>query len=185
MPSINVVKEYRENSVYHIYNRGVEKRNTFLNNADYKRFLKYLKDALYKYEITTFCYSLLKNHFHLLIKQMHEKDIEKFMRSLITRYVMFFNFKYDRTGNLFQSPYKARIIETDEDFLNTSAYIHNNCRGMGIAPESYPYSSFRYYLGGKYPEWLNIEEILEYFKLEPYSVFVGRMRKVGPGLTLF
>lgn len=141
-------------SLYHIYNRGVEKRAIFLENGDYFRFihnlyefndeipaenLYYKRLALQSYEveprklkrkqnllvnIIAFC--LMPNHFHLLLEQRCENGIVKFMQKLGTGYTMFFNKKYERVGGLFQGRFKAILLADEGHFLYMPHYIHLN-----------------------------------------------------------
>lgn len=215
MPARNSLKQYLENSFYHIYNRGVEKRVIFLDSQDYAVFLNYLKEYLlpkdekglreqlsnpnigyrekdkilkllrlnnFCDEITLLAYCLMPNHFHFFIKQKSTQSIDKLMNSLCTRYTMYFNRKYKRVGSLYQGVYKAVILETDEQFVYLSKYIHkqaktHSLRSQGEAlrgwesPSSYPE-----YLGKKETGWVHPEEVLRYFsKTSPklsYKAFV-------------
>lgn len=200
MPAKNILKSYIENGYYHIYNRGVEKRIIFQDEQDYRVFLHYLKLYLsppsslkdiykglsfvnpprerplnnFSQEITLMTYSLIPNHFHLLLKQKPAHAIEKFMRSLGTKYVQYFNKRYQRVGSLFQDTYKAVLVKTNEQLLHLSRYIHLNPAGHDLNKE-YPlrdlqrillssYSSYRDYLEKRKTAWVFPEEILSFFK---------------------
>lgn len=126
MPSRNVIKIYVNNGIYHIYNRGVEKRDIFLNKQDVTVFKRYLDEALEDLSIELINKAIIKNHFHLLIKQKKARDIEKLMRALGTRYTLYFNYKYNRVGRLFQGTYKARLIIGKLDLEIIKKYIENN-----------------------------------------------------------
>lgn len=91
--------------------------------------LKLLKRNNFYNEILLLAFCLMPNHFHLLIKQSNALSIDKFMNSLALRYVIYFNRKYKRTGGLFQDVYKAVSIETDEQFLHLTRYIHQKPLG--------------------------------------------------------
>ena len=119
---------------YHIYNRGVDKRIIFNNRKDYQRFIKLLyyandarsldnlnidftrglpygnledeRDVLA--DIGAYC--LMPNHFHLLIKEKEEFGISRFIHKIATSYSMYFNKLNERSGRLFQGPYKAKHI---------------------------------------------------------------------------
>jgi len=186
MPGKNVVKIYKQNSFYHIYNRGVEKRQIFLNKRDYETFLKQLKVSSIKTKASILCFCLMTNHFHILVGQKEPRAIEKLMRSLITKYVLYFNYKYSRVGRLFQSTYKARLIGSEEDLLNTSAYIHNNPRkdNPKINLENYLYSSFPEYMSKNVNTWLSVEQIKMHFLVENYKSYVDRMGNFEDDLRL-
>lgn len=197
MPAKNVVKYYLPNSIYHIYNRGVEKRKIFLDDQDYKVFLSYLKDYLspiqqgatlryrdltgkYVDEITLLGFCLMPNHYHLLIKQKNKDSIKNFTRSLFTRYSMYFNKRYSRVGSLFQGIYKGTNVINKEHLLYVSKYIHLNPKEFQMNL-SRAYSSYSDYLGITNTKWLNKNIILrefnsstymKYHKIETYKQFV-------------
>jgi len=137
---------FSEGEYYHVYNRGVEKRVTFVDDRDRKRFqsLLYLcngtkpvvhrliqGETLYEEDmgekITALgAYKLMPNHFHLLIREISEGGITEFMRKITTAYTMYFNKKYERVGPLFQGAFKAEHVTRDEHLKYLFAYIHLN-----------------------------------------------------------
>lgn len=213
MPARNVRKEYIENSFYHLYNRGVEKRLIFLDAQDRGVFLGYLKQYLlpkdekvirdrladptlssrekdhllkqlrlnnFANEITLLAYCLKPNHFHLLVKQNHTTGIDAFMQSLCTRYTMYFNYRYKRVGSLFQGVYKAVRVETIEQLLHLSRYIHKQAltlQGETLEPQKKTPSSYLEYIGKRKSIWVHPEEILTHFStknpLLSYEAFVA------------
>src|SRR3990167_5375835 len=200
-----------EGSYYHIYNRGVEKRIVFLDRWDYLRFLEtinfYRKTPtpmklsdfrrgvirLKKQEDQTdlvkiFCYSLMPNHFHLLVQQLEEKGISIFMRKVSDSYTKYFNTKYKRVGSLFQGAFKAKLVESDEYLLQLSKYIHRNAFPLKEwEGRVYPYSSYGYYLKAEPHPFCDINLILSSFsKNNPilnYKSFVEESETEDP--TLF
>jgi len=156
---------------YHIYNRGVDKRIIFQDKGDYFRFLYYLRSLRGSASskeaeplISLIAYTLLPNHFHLLIKQLKENGIVKFMHDFSTSYTMFFNAKYKRSGVLFQGKYKAVEVESDEQLLYLSAYINGNAEIHRLAKaESWPWSSCLDYLGKRNGTLCKEEEVLNGF----------------------
>jgi len=131
------------------------------------------RSKLEKNEVKLLAFALMPNHFHLLIKQDTEIGITRFMRRVLTAYVRYFNKKYERVGPLFKSKFKAARIETDGYLLHLSRYIHLN--PLELAPRGltgqqmfdwiarYEYSSYPVYLKSRSSEWVNEEEILDYF----------------------
>lgn len=188
VPSKNIVKTYTENGYYHIYNRGIEKREIFVDEQDCKVFLHYLKlylspvEELRKQaqigirinrfiplnlssEVELIAFALMPNHIHLLVKQNTKDGMVKFMRRLATSYVMYFNKKYDRIGSLFQNRYKAALIESEPYLLHLSRYIHLN--PVKLNPQSVNFrnfSSYPYYLNQKEASWVKPSEILNFFQ---------------------
>lgn len=172
---------------YHVYNRGVEKRNVFMDKWDYLRFLEtidfYRKtpqpaklsdfrrgiirlkyDGNQKELVKIFVYCLMSNHFHLLIQQLADRGVTNFISNLINSYTRYFNTKYDRIGALFQGAFKARLVATDEYLLQVSKYIHRN---PFVFPQwknkTYPYSSYSYYLSSEKHPFCDTSFILSYF----------------------
>lgn len=214
MPGKNTIKQYVENGYYHVYNRGVEKRIIFEDEQDYKVFLGYLKEYLspppdpktlkksftlkggsfkgvphqrknYKEEIELVAYCLMPNHFHLLLKQNSKNSMEKFMRSIATRYSMYFNRKYDRVGKLFQGHYKASLITKDPYLLHLTRYIHLN-PSENTDDLLGAYSSYSDYLSLRNTSWVKPDMILAFFnqktileleKVNSYKDFVEKHKK--------
>lgn len=195
MPAKNVLKEFVPISYYHIYNRGVAKQNIFLDESDYKTFLGYVKIYLtipiddktrpsrklknYYQELTLLSYCLLSNHFHLFVFQKEANTITNFMRSLMTKYSMYFNKKYHRVGPVFQGRYKAVMVNSETQFIYLSKYIHRNPLDIlpsGTDLDGYKYSSYQNYLGRFNQTWVETSEILSYFSKtnsgESYKKFV-------------
>ena len=131
---------------YHLYNRGTEKRDIFLNTRDYERFQKSLylmngtKNIIFReltekdhYAINVGerlvsigCYCLIPNHFHILVREKTEGGISQFMKKVGTAYSMYFNILNKRNGGLFQGKFKAKHINKDEYLNYLYAYIHLN-----------------------------------------------------------
>ena len=187
MPARNVVKDYVENGYYHLYNRGVDKRDIFLDEQDCVVFLHYLRMYLspveellegnrlgsriqrlislnLSKEIDLLSFSLMPNHIHFQVKQYTRDGITKLMRRVITSYVMYFNKKYKRVGTLFQGIYKAAFIRSEWHHLHLSRYIHLNPIKVRSPVNFMNFSSYPYYLRKKQVSWIKPEEILSYFK---------------------
>lgn len=108
--------------------------------------------------------------------------MDHFLRSLITKYVRYFNSHYKRVGPLFQGPYKAVQVENEYQFIYLSKYIHRNPLSLPPYEESprrlheYPYSSYGNYLHNFQQRWLKPDEILSYFSQKfsalSYEAFV-------------
>ena len=180
MPSKNSVKSFEEGGFYHICNRGIEKRNIFLDDHDYQHFLWIVNEFIKPdhptpgnefflrksvgNEIIILCYCLMPNHFHFLIKQLTEDGITKLMRRISTVYATYFNNRYSHEGKVFQGIYKAVNVSTDAYLMQVSAYIHRNPIALCKNLEDYKYSSYQDYLGKRNTAWLNTSEILNIFE---------------------
>ena len=173
------MKTFEEGGIYHVYNRGIEKRNIFLDEHDYQHFL-WIVDEFIKpdhptpgnkfhlrksvgSEINILGYCLMPNHFHFLIKQVSEEGITKLMRRISTVYATYFNNRYEHEGKVFQGIYKAAHVNTDGYLMQVSAYIHRNPIDLCQNVADYKYSSYQDYLGKRKTPWLNTSEILNIF----------------------
>lgn len=139
---------FAEGEFYHIYNRGVDKREIFATDADYRRFIALLflsnSDRAVDLEeigphvkaimhidrgdnlISIGAYCLMPNHFHLLVQESTHGGVSKFMQKLTTGYTMYFNRLNERTGSLFQGTFKAEHAAEDRYLKYLFAYIHLN-----------------------------------------------------------
>lgn len=176
-------KNFAKDGIYHIYNRGNNKMPIFRDNQDYFNFIKRLALALgmsktpfdskririQEYGSKCFsllAYSLMPNHFHLLIQQNSSVPISTLMSSVLTSYSKYFNKKYNHTGNVFQDHIKSVLITSNSQLLWLICYIHLNAVLSKIVkkPEEYSWSSYREYLGINTVNICDTSIILKQFK---------------------
>ena len=166
MARIDRHKEYYKDAYYHLFNRGSNKCDIFLDQEDYFFYLKKIKIYKEKYEIEFVNYSLSGNHYHYTVKQLSDISVSKFMHILHTSYVYYFNRKYARSGPLFQDRYKQRIISKMEYLTWLSAYINGNneIHKNVKKSENWQYSSYLDYAGRRNGTLCNKDIILSQFK---------------------
>ena len=136
---------------YHLYTQGIDKRDIFINNSDFRRFqaLLYLANSVepVNFEIIKAreiphedifmlprvetpvaigAYCLMKNHPHIVVQERKEGGVTSFMRKLGTAYTMYFNRKYSRIGNLMVKPFRSKHIEDDRYLRRVVQYVHLN-----------------------------------------------------------
>lgn len=139
--------------IYHVYNRGVEKRDVFCERVDYIRFIHDLFefndtrsalqfDRRYQPEdnvgsrtsnirrgerlVEILCFCLMNNHYHMLVRPIVDDGLTIFMRKLGTGYTNAFNAKNERVGPLFQGKYKVKHVDREEYLRHLVCYIHLN-----------------------------------------------------------
>jgi putative transposase len=170
--------------IYHVFNRGVNSQKIFNCERDYFQFIDRMKyyqniDLPIRYshlqdlsleirtditnrlwankdflvEIISYC--LMPNHFHLILKQLADDGISKFISNLSNSYTRYYNVKSKRVGPIFQGKFKAVEVEGDEQLCHLSRYCHLNPYSAGIVNSideliAYPYSSLGEYLGERY-----------------------------------
>jgi REP element-mobilizing transposase RayT len=178
-----------EGGVYHVINRGTERRDLFSEEADYIHFLDRLAEAQRRFRLSVYGYVLMKNHFHLMVCTP-EANLSQAIQWLKVSYSMWFNAKYNRIGPLFQGRFKGVLVDRQESWLlELSLYIHLNpvcIKPLGLdkkgkkiealgwaapSPEvakqrldalrAYRWSSYSFYAGYKrrIPDWLDMEPI--------------------------
>mgnify|MGYP001597938512 CR=1 FL=1 len=183
--------------IYHIYNRGVEKRNIFMENADYFRFihdlyefnneervfnlgyhfkpksiatgLQYIKPRKLLVEILAF--ALMPNHYHLLIRPKTDTATAEFMKKINGGYAHYFNKKHQRTGVLFQGKFKAVLLESNSHLMHMPFYIHCNPLDL-VMPE---------WREGKLPNTKDALHFLENYRWSSFPDYIGK--KNFPSVT--
>ncbi|OGH23653.1 MAG: hypothetical protein A2958_02670 [Candidatus Levybacteria bacterium RIFCSPLOWO2_01_FULL_38_13] len=185
-----------EGQIYHVFNRGIDHRPTFTDKLELKRakavidhyrfvtplvrFSKFLKLPIEErnrlqtkikagpklIDILSFC--LMPNHFHLLLRQVYDKGISKFLSNFQNSYTRYFNIKNERDGPLFLDQFKAVLVETDEQLIHVSRYIHLNPMTSYLVKNfdslvNYSWSSLPEYVAQK-ESFCETSTILGFFK---------------------
>ena len=219
--------KFTNGSIYHIFNRGVEKRDIFINDTDRWRFLQgmylfndenssyrllwnlenqgaglnfrtirnFLRDNPIERKplVAIMADCLMPNHYHLIIKEIEENGISRFMHKMGTGYTGYFNKKYERVGGLFQSTFKAVSIEKELylqylliyiNVLNPGQLIEPNLKEHGVSDvdavmkfaENFLWSTHQEYLNKRDSIIINKGVFSEFFyNPEQYKEFVKDM----------
>lgn len=139
--------------------------------------------------IELLAYCLMSNHFHFLLHQIGDKDLQIFMGSCMTRYTKYFNHRYERIGPLFQSRYKAVLIESDPQLLYLTRYIHRNCidekNTQPICQQLFRQpSSYGVYINKFKQEWVKPEFILQNFSESGFNSYQSFIEDTDPDLEV-
>jgi putative transposase len=193
---------------YHIFNRGNNKQDIFLDNRDRARFLflliylqspivfqnigrqvtyfvknrafnisdEEILEILKEKYVELINFALMPNHFHITVHELKEGGIAQYMQRVLCAFTKYFNTRYEKTGHLFQGPYKAVRIEDNDQLLYLSTYIHRNPRELKKwknKEHEYEWSSYSDYLKeNRWGQLLNTDIITEQFsEKEPYENF--------------
>lgn len=183
--------------IYHVFNRGVERRPLFTSKREHERFIELLK--YYRFspvpmrysdfrvlpdpareniwrslndrgdvEVEILAYCLMPNHFHLVLRQRKEGGISRFLSHISNSYAKYFNTKHRRVGPLFQGAFKAVHIETDQQLLHVTRYVHLNPVTSFLIQEgkldTYPWSSLSEYVAKTPSGFCATEWVKEFFK---------------------
>ena len=170
---------FSNNYIYHIFNRGIDRRNIFTDLREYLRaqelmrfykhsetpirYSKFLQlpkslrgDVLRELNksethIDILAYCLMPNHFHFMLQQKMDKGIPTFVSNFTNAYTRYFNTKHERIGPILEGIFKAVLVETDEQLIHLSRYIHLNPVVSSIINES----DINNYKWSSYPEYIS------------------------------
>jgi len=144
------MKGYRTdipNTFHHINSRGVNKLAIFNSDDDKNIFIKMLREELLKTDLEIISYIIMNNHFHFFVKR-NTKAISEFMHNLLTRFALWYNKIYKRTGHVFERRYHSVLVDYTNYFKNVIVYIHKNIirKDYKIPIDEYKWSSFKDYI---------------------------------------
>ncbi|OGD95621.1 hypothetical protein A3A48_01020 [Candidatus Curtissbacteria bacterium RIFCSPLOWO2_01_FULL_37_9] len=203
MPSRTI--PFVNNHFYHIFNRGVAHMPIFNTKWDHKRFTKtffyyQIKGPKPKFSIFSpdnnkldtnnkivelICYCLMPNHFHFLLQQKVDGGITEFVSKISNSYTKYFNTKNERAGPILQGEFKSVLVETNEQLVHLSRYIHLNPLVSYLTDnlELYPLSSYLEYIGINKTSVCSKDIIVKQFKSsQEYKQFVLDQENYGKEL---
>jgi putative transposase len=184
--------------IYHVYSRSISDHIIFKNSIDYSRMVKEFSfysiaappckfSMIHKIShdftpnmsntlsspkrlVDILAYCIMPTHIHLVLKQLAENGISRFMRPVLKSYSQYFNLKYKRNGPLWDGRFKNVLVKNDEQLLHLHRYIHLNPVTKSIVndPKDWNYSSYREYLG-KVNKNMKLCNFSNYFKMKPSS----------------
>ena len=144
-------REFVAGGIYHVFNRGNNRRALYEECADFECFMGLLKCAQERERVVIFHYCLMTNHYHLLIRSEEAESLPKFMHWVQLGYARYYKKKHKTTGHVFEERYRSPRIPEESYYLQCGRYIERNPLKAKIvqSAEDYPYSSAKYYVAGK------------------------------------
>lgn len=189
-------------NIYHIVNRSIAKYQVFNNDTDYARFINILdlyrfSDFIHKYSnfqalspsnqkiiiksvrennkkiVNMVGYCLMPTHIHLILKQLTNGGISKYMGKVLNSYSRYFNLKHNRKGPLWQGRFRNIKVDTDEQLLHLTRYVHLNPTSADLVknPKKWKFSSYNEYLNEVRVKICDYQELLK-IDLKEYKKFV-------------
>jgi putative transposase len=162
---------------YHLYNRGINGEDIFVEQRNYPYFLKRWQD-LVSPVTETFAFCLLRNHFHFLIRIKPEDVFEKNeftgeeklldpsnqLSKFFNSYAQSINKACNRTGSLFEHPFRRKEVSNDFYFSRLVVYIHFNAQKHGFVDDyrDWPHSSYSHHIHQN-PTFINRQEVKDWF----------------------
>jgi len=190
---------FLKGGIYHLFNKTIEGKKVFIDSTSCSRFLDivhYYKSSMVKISYSRFkrlpltiqhklnkknnlkknlkvnllSYCLMPTHFHLLVQQVGDKPVSRFIGDIVNAFTRYFNLKHNRKGPLFIPRFKSVRITTDEQLWHVSRYIHLNPYTSEVVRniadcDSYPWSSLGEYISSKMGKGICEKNmILSFFK---------------------
>ena len=145
----------------HIIQRGNNRDIIFVDEDDYRFYLENLQSTCQKFHCTIHAYVLMTNHVHLLLTPETKEGPGKVMQSVGRRYVQYFNYRYQRTGTLWEGRYKSALLDSEQYLLTCYRYIEMNPvrAGMVKDPAEYVWSSYLVNAHGKQDRLIDPHEL--------------------------
>lgn len=155
-----------EDSVHHVMGRGIEKRPIFTGDCDRTEFIRRLGHVCSQCAIEVYAWSLMPNHFHLLLRRT-SIPLGMAMQRLLCGYAQWFNRRHERSGRLFQNRYKSKLVQTELYLTRLVRYIHRNPEKAGMIDlddlHTFAWSGHAALMGSHMHKWQDTKTVLSYF----------------------
>jgi REP element-mobilizing transposase RayT len=135
-------RNFKNNTYYHVFNRGVNKEKIFPIDKDKEFFIGLLYKELGKTDLILDSYVIMNNHYHLILKINSNTDmIGKYMQRVCTTYARYINDRLSRTGHVFQGRYKTKELPNRKALKQARGYLEENpVKAKYVQkPEDYPW----------------------------------------------
>lgn len=170
----------------HVVQRGNNRMDIFHDDRDREFFLALLADAISRYPLDINGYTLMRNHFHLVVTPRAMTSVEKAMHLVAGGYAQYFNSRYSRTGTLFDGRYRPAIIDTDVYWYSCLRYVELNSVRSGVVttPDVYRWSSYAAHAFGKVDPLVTYHPLYLALGATPASRQEHWRTMCGRGMTL-
>ena len=140
-----IARGLADNGVYHILNRGNAKQKVFHADGDYLAFINLMEKAKTHYSMRILAYCLMPNHFHLVVRPMHGKEVSQYMHWLMTSHVRRYHKHKGTSGHIWQGRYKSFLIQQDAHLITVLRYVERNPvrAGLVCSAKNWMWSSHR------------------------------------------
>jgi len=175
--------KFVKGNYYHVYHRGADKQKIFYESENYLYFLRLLKKYSGEFQITVIAHCLMPNHFHLLVRVDGEKDLSKFVSTVLNTYVQALNKRYHRSGSLFAERFKSIHVDKDNYLIHLCRYIHLNPLKASLVKElqDWSFSNYLEFVGLRQGKLFEREFFAAYFaNPDVYREFVANYKVPPP-----
>jgi REP-associated tyrosine transposase len=124
--------------LYHVLNRANARARFFRKDADYEAFERVLAEGLERYQVELFCFELMPNHWHLVLRPNEDGEMSRFLRWITATHTMRYRAHYHTSGegHVYQGRFKSFPIQDDEHFLVVCRYVERNAARAALAPRA-------------------------------------------------
>ena len=155
-----------QGAIHHTHSRGNNKQNIFLDDADRRMFLELLAECVERYRWVLYAWVIMSNHYHLVLQTPVELTLSDGMKWLNQMYAEYFNWRWGRSGTIFERRFRSHLIEEETYLRRAVRYvILNPVRAKIVdSPEQYVWSSYRATAGlVSAPSWLAVDKLAPHF----------------------
>lgn len=136
--------------LYHALNRGNSRSEIFHKEEDYLAFERILAEGLGTYDVQLYCYQLMPNHWHLVLRPNRDGEMSQFMRWITATHTMRYRAHYQTSGegHVYQGRFKSFPIQDDAHFLTVCRYVERNALRARLVTraEDWRWSSLAHWL---------------------------------------
>ena len=183
--------KFLKGKYFHIYNRGANKKKIFFEEENYFYLIKKVKHYLKKYEFSVIAYCLMPNHYHFVLRQDGDTALNIPIAFLFNGYTKAVNKKYNRTGTMFEGPFKSVEVEDVNYLLELCRYIHRNPVDDGLVDqiEDWKFSNYLEWTGKRNGSLVDLKLRNKYFidesKYESYVLNYKSIKRAVRGLRKY
>jgi putative transposase len=143
------------NLIYHVINRGNNGQTLFADEHDFRHYLWLLQRYKKKFGFAMYCFCLMSNHVHLVIKTTEGGGISRIMNAVTVAYARYYHRQFNVTGHVWQGRFKSPLVSDDDYLLTVMRYIEQNPVRAGLVGNlaEYPFSSYRVHAKISEDEW--------------------------------
>jgi putative transposase len=130
--------------VYHVINRGNNRQRVFFVDDDFRAFLRALAQTQLRYPFELFAYTLMSNHFHLVLRPQAGQSISRIVQSLTVAHTWRYHRRHGSVGHIWQGRFRSPVLQADEHLLTVLRYVEANPWRAGLVADlkDYPWTSF-------------------------------------------
>ena len=144
-------REFVAGGIYHVFNRGNNRKVLFEEAGDFECFMRLLKDGSSRESVCLYHYCLMSNHYHLLVRSNEMESLPRYMHWVQLGYARYFKKTYETTGHVFEERYRSPRIAEESYYLQCGRYIERTPVKARMVKKAadYPYSSAAHYVRGR------------------------------------